>query len=136
MKSSIILVILLLTNILSPLATLFIDYKTTDEPRPVWFSFAVLGIVISVINNKLKPRWLKGIYPFLFFLVVCMTVHLVNAKIQSDLSDLRLETIGASHSPGHGYPILIFFLAIPCVFLSATTYLFTQGVIAACKRGA
>jgi FtsH-binding integral membrane protein len=131
MKSTVTLFILLVVNILSPLATLMIDYKTTDEPVSTWLCFALLGIVISVINNKLRPKWLNRIFPCLFFLLVCITVHLVGAKIESDPGDMRLEKMGANYSPGQGFPALTLFVAIPSVFLSATTYLVTQRLITA-----
>jgi peptidoglycan/LPS O-acetylase OafA/YrhL len=100
MKSTVTLFVLLVVNILSPLATLMIDYKTTDEPVSTWLCFALLGIVISVINNKLRPKWLNRIFPFLFFLLVCITVHLVDAKIESDLGGYATGENGRELLPG------------------------------------
>jgi hypothetical protein len=55
MKSTVNLLVLFTINIALPSAVLFIDYGFAITPIPVWTSFAVLGIITSVINNKLTP---------------------------------------------------------------------------------
>jgi len=66
--------------------------------------------------------------------LACLTVHLIGAKIASDLGDMRLEKMHADHSPGQGFPVITIFVGIPCVLLSTTTYLVTQGVLTARER--
>jgi YD repeat-containing protein len=96
----------------------------------------LLYMLAAMVNTKCSPKWLAKPYTFLLFTVSWGITWVSYSKIESDLSDKRLEQIGAAHSPGRGFGVLLVVGAL-LLFMIAVVYLLTQWIyqsVAECKK--
>jgi membrane protease YdiL (CAAX protease family) len=143
MKSETRLIALLLFNIALPVATLLLtgvvgslEAISEYKENVIIISFGVIGALAAIINTKCSPKWLAKPYTFYLFTVSWAITWVSYSKIESDLSDKRLEQIRAAHSPGQGFGVLLVVGAL-LLFMIAVVYLLTQWIyqsVSHCKK--
>jgi hypothetical protein len=132
MKSRVRLVALILLNLsLPPVAALLttavgaVKVLSSYQALFVLITFVALGVTTAMINTKWSLNITVKIFMFLLFAATCAATLIIDAKIESDFGDKRLESMGVAYAPGQGFGMSLL-VVVPVLCITALAYLLTQ----------
>ena len=132
MKPRVRLVALILLNLsLPPVAALLttavgaVKVLSSYQVLFVLIAFVALGVSTAIINTKWSLNITAKIFMFLLFAATCAATLMIDAKIESDFGDKRLESIAAAYAPGQGFGMSLL-VVVPVLCITGLAYLLTQ----------